>query len=137
MYNPSYKKVKKISNQIKPRAQDQIRNSFTPKRANIRSLSDLERERLGSIDGNLTNRRIKIKGAARAPEVINIDGKYYLAEIKVIDTFVGFWNFDTPDGNEVVNYTFEFTGNLLIEDFGDGTKETYVTGGQTITKSYS
>tara|TARA_R110000868_G_scaffold226994_1_gene479939 strand:- start:757 stop:1128 length:372 start_codon:yes stop_codon:yes gene_type:complete len=123
MYNPSYKKVKKISNQIKPRAQDQIRNSFTPKRANIRSLSDLERERLGSIDGNLTNRRIKIKGAARAPEVIN--------------TFVGFWNFDTPDGNEVVNYTFEFTGNLLIEDFGDGTKETYVIGGQTITKSYS
>ena len=123
MYNPSYKKIKKISNQVKPRAQDQIRNSFTPRNANIRSLNDLERERLGSVKGNLINKRIRIKGFTTVPDVFDI--------------FQGFWNFDDPDGNEVVNYTFNFSGNLLIDDFGDGTKESNVISDQTLTKSYS
>ena len=123
MYNPSYKKIKKISNQVKPRAQDQIRNSFTPRNANIRSLNDLERERLGSVKGNLINKRIRIKGFTKVPDVFDI--------------FQGFWNFDDPDGNEVVNYTFNFSGNLLIDDFGDGTKESNVISDQTLTKSYS
>ena len=123
MYNPSYKKIKKISNQVKPRAQDQIRNSFTPRNANIRSLNDLERERLGSVKGNLINKRIRIKGFIKPPDVV--------------EKFIGFWIFDNPDGNEVVNYTFNFTGNLLIDDFGDGTEKNDVVSGQTFTKSYS
>jgi len=124
MYNPSYKKIKKISNQIKPRAEDQIRNSYTPAGARgVLSLNDIRRERLGSVNGNLITKRIQIKGAKKP--------------IDVFETFANFWTFDTPDGNEVVNFTFEFTGGLLIDNFGDGTLDNNVITGQTITKEYS
>ena len=47
------------------------------------------------------------------------------------------WDFDDPDGTEVVNYTFNFSGNISIVDFGDGTSQDSVTSGELITKSYS
>tara|TARA_R110002126_G_scaffold85545_3_gene207114 strand:+ start:1042 stop:3981 length:2940 start_codon:yes stop_codon:yes gene_type:complete len=59
--------------------------------------------------------------------------------LDVIERY-GFWNFDTPDGNEVVNYTFDFTGRLVVDNFGDGTRDPeYLNrvSGETFDHSYT
>mgnify|MGYP003656167659 CR=1 FL=1 len=119
MYKPS---SKKSSKKIK-KMSDQVKLSFTPKNSNIKSYNYLKREKLGYVNNNLTKNRMKILG--------------FTKPIDVLETFKGFWTFDTPDGNEVVDFTFGFTGGLSIDDFGDGTNEANIISGQKITKSYS
>lgn len=53
-----------------------------------------------------------------------------------IETFK-IWDFTSVAGNEVVDYTFEFSGGLVVDDFGDGTGRGGISTGETFTKEYS
>ncbi len=60
----------------------------------------------------------------------------FTGQSDAIETFK-LWDFSSVTGDEVVDYTFEFTGGLIVDDFGDGTSREGISTGATFTKEYS
>ena len=101
-------------------ARNNVKTNPEPELSEVVSLNSVRRNNRNQVNRSLKLTR-KIYGNS-SPQAIN--------------SFL-LWDFESPDGNEVVEYTFNFSGRLEVRDFGDGSLDLTMESGQKITKEYS